>query len=216
MNPLLLKILAGVATGALLAFPVRLLAAFLLRQRGLDGQMPQAHFWILLVSLAAVGGVIGWRAGFTLRGAYLLLLLCAAACAFVIDARYRILPNELTLAILLLAAGFGLAVGDKSNLAAIWRPNRIKVICRVLAEIGLIGAIWIHRVNLAVAIPVAVECDVAGQDGQLSWSCCGGWLCGGRLYRSWLHFDNFRGWGRQAWLKGLCGCGSWRCGTTCE
>jgi len=102
-------VLVGVAIGALLSIPVRFITAFLLRQRGLDGQMSKLHFWILLASLAAVGGVIGWRAGFTLRGAYLLLLLCAAACAFVIDARYRILPNELTLAILLLAAGFGLA-----------------------------------------------------------------------------------------------------------
>ena len=108
MNQLWLQISAGVAICALLAFPVRLLTAFLLRRRGLDGQMLRAHFWILLVSLAAVGGVIGWRAGFTLRGAYLVLLLFASASAFYIDARNRIIPNELVLAILILAAVFGL------------------------------------------------------------------------------------------------------------
>ena len=108
MNQLWLQISAGVAICALLALPVRLLVAFLLRQRGLDGQMPRALFWMLLVSLAAVGGVIGWRAGFTLRGAYLVLLLFASACAFYIDARNRIIPNELVLAILILAAAFGL------------------------------------------------------------------------------------------------------------
>ena len=108
MNQLLLQILAGVVLGALLAFPARALCAFLLRRRGLDGQMARRFFWMLLSGMAAVGGVIGWRAGFTLRGAYLLLLLFAAACAFYIDARHRIIPNELVLAILLLAAVFGL------------------------------------------------------------------------------------------------------------
>lgn len=109
MNPLLAQILAGIAIGVLLAFPVRLLCAFLLRQRGLEGQMPRRFFWILLCCLAVVGGVIGWRAGFTLRGAYLILLLFAAACAFYIDARNRIIPNELVLSILVLSAAFGLS-----------------------------------------------------------------------------------------------------------
>jgi prepilin signal peptidase PulO-like enzyme (type II secretory pathway) len=108
MNPLLAQILAGVAIGALLAFPVRLLTTFLLRQRGLEGQMPRRYFWILLACLAVVGGVIGWRTGFTLRGVYLILLLFVAACGFYIDARNRIIPNELVLAILVLAAAFGL------------------------------------------------------------------------------------------------------------
>ena len=108
MNSLLLQILAGVAIGALLAFPARALCGWLLRQRGIDGQMPRRHFWLLLSCLAVVGGVIGWRAGFTLRGAYLVLLLFVAACTFYIDARNRIIPNELVLAILVLAAAFGL------------------------------------------------------------------------------------------------------------
>lgn len=108
MSQLWFTVSAGVATGALLALPVQFLTGLLLHQRGLDGQMPRTHFWILLVSLAAVGGVIGWRAGFTLRGAYLVLLLFVAACAFYIDARSRIIPNELVLSILVLAAAFGL------------------------------------------------------------------------------------------------------------
>ena len=108
MNQLWLTVLAGVAICALLALPVQLLTGLLLHQRGIDGQMPRRHFWILLSCLAVVGGVIGWRAGFTLRGAYLVLLLFVAACAFYIDARNRIIPNELVLAILVLAAAFGL------------------------------------------------------------------------------------------------------------
>ena len=108
MNQLWLTVLAGVAICALLALPVQLLTGLLLHQRGIDGQMPRRHFWILLSALALVGGVIGWRAGFTLRGAYLVLLLSVAACAFYIDARNRIIPNELVLAILILAAAFGL------------------------------------------------------------------------------------------------------------
>ena len=108
MNSLLLQILAGVASGALLAFPVRALCGWLLRRRGFDGQMARRFFWMLLSGMALVGGVIGWRAGFTLRGGYLLLLLFTAACAFYIDARHRIIPNELVLSIVLLAAAFGL------------------------------------------------------------------------------------------------------------
>lgn len=108
MNPLWVTVSAGVVICALLALPVQILTGFLLHQRGIDGQMPRRHFWILFSALAVVGGVIGWRAGFTLRGAYLVLLLFVAACAFYIDARNRIIPNELVLAILVLAAAFGL------------------------------------------------------------------------------------------------------------
>lgn len=109
MDQLWRHILIGAAAGAAAAAAARLLCSLLLGRRGLRAGMPNAHFFMLLGSLAAIGAVIGWRAGMTLRGLYLLLLLCVCAAVFYIDARHRIIPNELVLAILALAAGFGLA-----------------------------------------------------------------------------------------------------------
>ena len=109
MDQLWQHIAIGAVAGAAAAVAVRFLCALLLRQRGLRAGMPIAHFFMLLGSLAAIGAVIGWRAGMTLRGLYLMLLLCVSAAAFYIDARHRIIPNELVLAIIALAAGFGLA-----------------------------------------------------------------------------------------------------------
>jgi Flp pilus assembly protein protease CpaA len=104
----LLPVIYGAALGAILAVPARLLHGFLLKQRGIDPQMVRKHFWMLLAGFALVGGVIGWRAGVTFRGLYLMLLLLVAGLAFLIDAKHRIIPNELVLAILVLAAVFGL------------------------------------------------------------------------------------------------------------
>ncbi len=103
-----LPVLYGAALGAALAVPVRLISALLLKRRGITAQMDRKHLLILIASLTLIGGVIGWRAGVSFRGMYLLLLLAVAACAFYIDAKHRIIPNELVLAILLLAAAFGL------------------------------------------------------------------------------------------------------------
>ncbi|NLI54197.1 MAG: prepilin peptidase [Clostridiales bacterium] len=70
--------------------------------------MEQKHLSIMIPCLAVIGGVIGWRAGLTLRAIYLVLLLAVAAIVFYVDALHRIIPNELVLAIPVLAAGFGL------------------------------------------------------------------------------------------------------------
>ena len=108
MDRLWLAVALGAALGAAAAFAVRPLCALLLKQRGLPQEMTKKHFWILLGCLAAAGAAIGWRAGPTARGAYLILLLCVAASAFYIDALHRVIPNELVLAVLALAAVFGL------------------------------------------------------------------------------------------------------------
>ena len=103
----LLPVLCGAVLGAALAVPVRLICAFLLKQRGLAPEMEQKHFIILLLSLLLMGGVIGWRAGFSFHALYLLLILVVAACTFYIDAKHRVIPNDLVLAILILSAVFG-------------------------------------------------------------------------------------------------------------
>ena len=103
----LLPVICGVALGAALSVPVKIVCGLLLKQRGFAPEIERKHFWILRASLALIGGVIGWRAGISFRGLYLILLLFVSACAFYIDARQRVIPNELVLSILVLAAVFG-------------------------------------------------------------------------------------------------------------
>lgn len=102
-----LPVLYGAVLGAAVAVPVRLLCLLLLKMRSIPMDMAKKHFAILLLCLTLTGGIIGWRAGVTFRGLYLFLILIAAACAFYIDAKHRIIPNELVLAILVITAIFG-------------------------------------------------------------------------------------------------------------
>ncbi len=108
MFDLAISISAGVLIGAALPVPVWFLSRLLIKRRDLESRMAKKHLAIMLPCLAVLGGVIGWRAGFTLRAVYLFLLLADAAVIFYMDALHRIIPNELVLAILVLAAGFGL------------------------------------------------------------------------------------------------------------
>lgn len=125
----ILPIICGAALGAALSVPVRLICGVLLRRRGFASDMDRKHFWILLASLALAGGVIGWRAGFTFRGLYLILLLVTSACAFYIDAKHRVIPNELVLAILILAAVFGFTGAITFQ---IWQSLLGLVVCFVI------------------------------------------------------------------------------------
>lgn len=103
-----MPIVYGTISGGVLAVLARLLCGLLLKQRGFEPTMERKHFWIMLAGMALVGGIIGWRAGVSFRGLYLLLILLVAACAFYIDAKHRVIPNELVLSILVLSAVFGL------------------------------------------------------------------------------------------------------------
>ncbi len=103
-----LLILAGMAAGSALFFPAQFLCAFLLRQRGLDPAMERKQQWVLLGCMAAAGGLIAWRAGVSLRALYLMLVLLVAASVSYIDAKHRVIPNELVMAVIILSAVFGL------------------------------------------------------------------------------------------------------------
>ena len=103
-----LLILAGMAAGSALFFPAQFLCAFLLRQRGLDPAMERKQQWVLLGCMAAAGGFITWRVGVSLRTLYLMLVLIVAASVSYIDAKHRVIPNELVLAVIALSAVFGL------------------------------------------------------------------------------------------------------------
>lgn len=102
-----LPILLGAVLGAALSVPVWLVSALLLRRRNIDSQLEPKYRLLLAVAMALFGGVIGWRVGLSFGGLYRLLLLAVSACVFVIDAKHRVIPNELVLAILVLAAVFG-------------------------------------------------------------------------------------------------------------
>ncbi len=125
----LLPVICGVALGAALSVLVRFVSGLLLKQRGFAPEIERKHFWMLLAGLALVGGVIGWRAGFSFRGLYLMLLLFASACAFYIDAKHRVIPNELVLSILVLAAVFGFTGTITFN---IWQSLLGLVVCFII------------------------------------------------------------------------------------
>ena len=151
----LLPILCGAALGAALSVPVRLLCGVLLKQRGFASEMEQKHFWMLFGSLTLIGGVIGWRAGFTFRGLYLILLLLTSACAFYIDAKHRVIPNELVLAILIFAAVFGFTRTINFN---VWQSLLGLVVCFVIFFLpGLFGKqVGAGDVKLAAAMGFAL------------------------------------------------------------
>ena len=107
MMQVVLPMLLGAILGAALSVPVWLISKLLLKRREIVLQLDVKYRILLAVSMALLGGVIGWRFGFTLGGLYRLLLLGVCACVFLIDAKHRVIPNELVLAILLLAAVFG-------------------------------------------------------------------------------------------------------------
>ncbi|MEA4938352.1 MAG: A24 family peptidase [Christensenella sp.] len=107
MMQFVLPILLGAVLGAALSVPVWLVSALLLRRRNIDSQLEPKYRLLLAAAMALFGGVIGWRVGISFGGLYRLLLLTVSACVFVIDAKNRVIPNELVLAILVLAAVFG-------------------------------------------------------------------------------------------------------------
>ena len=151
----LLPVIYGAALGAMLAVPARLFYGLLLKQRGIAGQMERKHFWMLLAGLVLLGGVIGWRAGVTFRGLYLMLLLLVAGLAFLIDATHRIIPNELVLAILVLAAVFGLTGAIRFQ---IWNSLLGLAVCFVIFFLpGLFGKqVGAGDVKLAAAMGFAL------------------------------------------------------------
>ena len=133
----LLPVICGVALGAALSVLVRFVSGLLLKQRGFAPEMERKHFWMLLAGLALIGGVIGWRAGISFRGLYLMLLLLVSACVFYIDAKHRVIPNILVLSILVLAAVFGFTGAITFN---IWQSLLGLAVCFVIFFLpGLLG-----------------------------------------------------------------------------
>ncbi len=164
----LLPVFYGAALGAALAVPARLLSELLLKRRGFEAQMERKHFLILLVAMALIGGVIGWRAGVTFRGLYLMLLLLVSACTFYIDAKHRVIPNELWLAVLVFAVAFGVSGAIRFQ---IWQSLLGFAVCFVIFFLpSLFGQkIGAGDVKLAAAMGFAL-----GLTGSLYAIACMG------------------------------------------
>lgn len=166
----LLPIFYGAALGAALAVPARLLSGLLLKRRGFEAQMERKHFLIMLAAMALIGGVIGWRAGVTFRGLYLLLLLLVSACAFYVDAKHRIIPNELWLAVLAFAVAFGVPGAIKFQ---IWQSLLGLAVCFV---IFFIPSIFGHKIGAGDVKLAAAMGFALGLTGSLYAIACMGAL----------------------------------------
>lgn len=166
----LLPIAYGAIAGGVLAVLARLLSGLLLKQRGFEPKMERNHFYIMLAAMALVGGIVGWRAGVSFKGLYLLLILLVASCAFYIDARNRVIPNELVLSILVLSAAFGLAGAIHFQ---IWQSLLGLVVCFVIFFLpSLFGKqVGAGDVKLAAAMGFAL-----GLTGSLYAIACMGAL----------------------------------------
>ena len=127
--PLIGGIALGAAIGAAMTFLVRIVSGLLLKQRGFAPEMEKKHFWMLFALLVLFGGVIGWQAGISFRGLYFILLLFVSACAFYIDAKHRVIPNELVLSILILSAVFGFTGAIAFN---IWQSLLGLAVCFII------------------------------------------------------------------------------------
>ena len=127
--PLIGGIALGAAIGAAMTFLVRIVSGLLLKQRGFAPEMEKKHFWMLFALLVLIGGVIGWRAGISFRGLYFILLLFVSACVLYIDAKHRVIPNELVLSILILSAVFGFTGAIAFN---IWQSLLGLAVCFII------------------------------------------------------------------------------------
>ena len=100
--------IAGAAfVGAALKWPATEIKKWLLCKRMLEPVESRGERWMLPLAMGGFGGLLGWRLGFSWALLYGLLLLLDCAVIAVIDARYRIIPNDLILALLGLTAVFG-------------------------------------------------------------------------------------------------------------
>ncbi len=100
---------SGALLGAALSYPVLLLNRRLLKNRGIEPKEGKAEHIALPIAMGLFGAAIGWFAGVTWETLYLYLILFVCGSIGCIDARHRIIPNELILALLVLSIGFGAA-----------------------------------------------------------------------------------------------------------
>ncbi len=101
--------------GAALSFPVLMLNRQLLKNRGIESKEGKAEHIILPIAMGLFGAAIGWQAGLSWETLYLYLVLSVCASISCIDARHRIIPNELVFSLLGFAVVFGITGVIKIN-----------------------------------------------------------------------------------------------------
>jgi len=95
--------------GAALSYPVLLLNRQLLKNRGIESKEGKAEHIVLPIVMGLFGAVIGWHIGLTWETLYLYMILFISGSVSCIDARHRIIPNELVISLFVLAIAFGAA-----------------------------------------------------------------------------------------------------------
>jgi len=94
--------------GTMLSYPILLLNRWMLKNRGIESLEGKAEHIVLPIVMGLFGAAIGWMIGLTWETLYLFLILFVCGCISCIDARHRIIPNELVIALLVLAIAFGI------------------------------------------------------------------------------------------------------------
>ena len=104
----LLWSLFGAACGMLLILPAVWLTGKLLKKRSLEKVTLTGKALAAALTVAGLaGGFVAWRSGLSVQMLYGLLMLCIAMMIAFIDAKHRIIPNELVLSVIALPALFG-------------------------------------------------------------------------------------------------------------
>lgn len=105
---LILWILFGAACGSLLTLPAIWISNVMLKKRSLEAiQLSGKALAALTVLAGLAGGCTAWRAGVTVQMVYGMLMLGISMMIALIDAKHRIIPNELVLSVIVLSALFG-------------------------------------------------------------------------------------------------------------
>ena len=105
----IITVISCALLGAVLSYPVLLFNRWMLKNRGIESKEGKAEHIVLPIIMGLYGAAIGWFSAITWETLYLYLILFVCGCISCIDARHRIIPNELVVALLVLAIGFGAA-----------------------------------------------------------------------------------------------------------
>ena len=105
---ILLPGLCGAAIGWALKVLCDRLEGLLLRRRGLSFEQSPAESAALTAAMAVFGAAIAILVPFSAETLYMFLLLAAAELTAATDTRYRIIPNDVILALFIVRLGFGL------------------------------------------------------------------------------------------------------------
>ena len=121
--------------GAAMSWPLALMNGAMTKKRGLKELDIKSEKYVLPLLLAAICGALFWRVGLGWRLLYLVLTLFCGAAVAVLDMKYRVIPNELVLALMALKLVFGAAGAVELN---VWSSLGGLAVCFVLFLLPLV------------------------------------------------------------------------------